>query len=472
MPPINELLNDESVSIEDKLAALKQKGIDVPAWAGRKNLEGQYDPKYHPVMDKTQYPDTVTGDGIERVTRVALDLQRLAVKRMTELCVGIPVKRIYKPTDEKQKDVARYLEAILVRNRVDTLNIERLNMLFAGCEVLTLWYATEDKNNVYGFDSPLKFRCRNFSPMLGDALYPLFDEYGDLVALSVGYTRKVGKAKVNYFDAYTDSLHVKYSDQGEGRWVEVVREQTTLGKIPAVYMYRPTPIWEGTSDTVYEIEMALSRNGNYLRKNSKPLFIVMADEIISYGDEKSQDREFRSVMQYPANAKAEYVTWAQAVDNLKFFVDSLRSLFFTQLQLPDWSYEKMSQQALSGESRKQLFIDAQMKVTDESGRLLEFFDRELNVAKAFLKSVLPSHTEAIDALIVETKITPFSIGDQQEQINMLITANGGLPIMSQREAVEALGHSEDVDRTMQEIAEQQQGDVFNPVNGAVGGEEE
>ena len=472
MPPINELLNDESVSIEDKLAALKQKGIDVPAWAGRKNLEGQYDPKYHPVMDKTQYPDTVTGDGIEKVTRVALDLQRLAVKRMTELCVGIPVKRIYKPTDEKQKDVARYLEAILVRNRIDTLNIERLNMLFAGCEVLTLWYATEDKNNVYGFDSPLKFRCRNFSPMLGDALYPLFDEYGDLVALSVGYTRKVGKAKVNYFDAYTDSLHVKYSDQGEGRWVEVVREQTTLGKIPAVYMYRPTPIWEGTSDTVYEIEMALSRNGNYLRKNSKPLFIVMADEIISYGDEKSQDREFRSVMQYPANAKAEYVTWAQAVDNLKFFVDSLRSLFFTQLQLPDWSYEKMSQQALSGESRKQLFIDAQMKVTDESGRLLEFFDRELNVAKAFLKSVLPSHTEAIDALIVETKITPFSIGDQQEQINMLITANGGLPIMSQREAIEALGHSEDVDRTMQEIAEQQQGDVFNPVNGAVGGEEE
>lgn len=472
MPPINELLNDESVSIEDKLAALKQKGIDVPAWAGRKNLEGQYDPKYHPVMDKTQYPDTVTGDGIERVTRVALDLQRLAVKRMTELCVGIPVKRIYKPTDEKQKDVARYLEAILVRNRIDTLNIERLNMLFAGCEVLTLWYATEDKNNVYGFDSPLKFRCRNFSPMLGDALYPLFDEYGDLVALSVGYTRKVGKAKVNYFDAYTDSLHVKYSDQGEGRWVEVVREQTTLGKIPAVYMYRPTPIWEGTSDTVYEIEMALSRNGNYLRKNSKPLFIVMADEIISYGDEKSQDREFRSVMQYPANAKAEYVTWAQAVDNLKFFVDSLRSLFFTQLQLPDWSYEKMSQQALSGESRKQLFIDAQMKVTDESGRLLEFFDRELNVAKAFLKSVLPSHTDAIDALIVETKITPFSIGDQQEQINMLITANGGLPIMSQREAIEALGHSEDVDRTMQEIAEQQQGNVFNPLEGAIGGEEE
>ena len=196
----------------------------------------------------------------------------------------------------------------------------------------------------------------------------------------------------------------------------------------------------------------------------------MADEVISYGDEKSQDREFRSVMQYPSGARAEYVTWEQAVDNLKFFVDNLRSLFFTQLQLPDWSYEKMSQQALSGESRKQLFIDAQMKVTDESGRLLEFFDRELNVVKAFLKTTLPTYADAIDALIVETKITPFSIGDQQELVNMLITASGGLPIMSQREAIEALGHSEDVDQTLREIAEQSQGDVFNPLEGAIGGE--
>ena len=65
---------------------------------------------------------------------------------------------------------------------------------------------------------------------------------------------------------------------------------------------------------------------------------------------------------YLKKATASYVTWTQAVDNLKFYINELRAMFFTQLQLPDWSYEKMSQQALSGESRKQLFIDAQMKV--------------------------------------------------------------------------------------------------------------
>ena len=49
----------------------------------------------------------------------------------------------------------------------------------------------------------------------------------------------------------------------------------------------------------------------------------------------------------------------------------------------------MKSNPMSGESRKQLFIDAQLKVKDESGRLIEFLDREMNVVKAFLKTMLP-----------------------------------------------------------------------------------
>ena len=460
---IEEILNSTELTAAEKIAALREKTIQVPAWAGRNGLQEQFDPTKHPVMNKQKYPDIASDDGIEEVTRVTCDLQRLATKRMTELCCGIPVKRVYKPENDMQKEIAAYLEAIFDRNRINSMNIERLNMLFAGCEVLTLWYAIESKNNTYGFDSQLKFRCRNFSPMLGDDLYPLFDEYGDMVAMSVGYTRKAGKKKVQYFDTYTEAKHIKYSDAG-GEWAEVENEDITgVGKIPCIYMYRPTPIWEDTSKTVYEIEWALSRNGNYLRKNSKPIFVVLADEVIQFGDEKPGNKEFKAVMQYPKGSTAQYVTWQQAIENLKFYVNELRSLFFTQLQLPDWSYEKMSQQALSGESRKQLFIDAQMKVNDESGRLLEGFDREINVVKAFLKTALPErYYSDIDALKVETKITPFSITDTKETVDMLMTANGGEPIMSQRESIEEFGHSDDVDKTLEEIAQQGVEEAFNP----------
>lgn len=462
MPSIKDILGSDTTERE-KITALKQKTVSVPAWTGQKGLESEYDPTKHPVMNKQLYPDIVRDDGVERVTRITLSFQKLAAVRMSELCTGIPVKRIYKPENDRQKLVAEAMEKIFDRNRINSVNTKRCKQLFAGCEIFTLWYAVEQRNSLYGFNSLLKLRCRTFSPMLGDELYPFFDEYGDMVAMSIGYTRKVGRKNVQYFDTYTDgedSRHIKWSNEG-GEWAIIEDENTTLLKIPGVYAWRPMPIWEDTSRNVFEMEWSLSRNGNYLRENSKPKFVVCANEVIQYGDEKSPDKEFKAVSQFPTGAKAEYVTWQQATESLKFHIETLRSLYFTQLQLPDWSYEKMSQQALSGESRKQMFIDAELKVGDESGDLLEFFDREVNVVKAFLKLMMGAAYHAdIDALPVENKVTPYRITDRKEKIEELTAANGNLPIMSQRESIEEFGHSDNVDKTLEEIYEQDKVDSF------------
>lgn len=462
MPSIKDILGSDTTERE-KIAALKQKTVSVPAWTGQKGLESEYDPTKHPVMNKQLYPDIVRDDGVERVTRITLSFQKLAAVRMSELCTGIPVKRIYKPENDRQKLVAEAMEKIFDRNRINSVNTKRCKQLFAGCEIFTLWYAVEQRNNLYRFNSLLKLRCRTFSPMLGDELYPFFDEYGDMVAMSIGYTRKVGRKNIQYFDTYTDgedSRHIKWSNES-GEWAIIEDEKTTLLKIPGVYAWRSMPIWEDTSRNVFEMEWSLSRNGNYLRENSKPKFVVCANEVIQYGDEKSSNKEFKTVAQFPTGAKAEYVTWQQATESLKFHIETLRSLYFTQLQLPDWSYEKMSQQALSGESRKQMFIDAELKVGDESGDLLEFFDREVNVVKAFLKLMMGAAYHAdIDALPVENVITPYRISDEKEKVETLMTANGNKPIMSQRESIEKYGHSDNVDQTLKEIAEQEMNDSF------------
>lgn len=109
---IEEILNSTELTAAEKVAALREKKIQVPAWTGRDGLVHQFDPTKHPVMNKQKYPDIVSDDGIEYVTRITVDLQRLAVKRMTEMCCGIPVKRIYKPENDIQKEIAKYLEAI------------------------------------------------------------------------------------------------------------------------------------------------------------------------------------------------------------------------------------------------------------------------------------------------------------------------------------------------------------------------
>ena len=456
MATIDEIIKEGRPAV-DIIADLKDKSVCVPPW---RDLEKEYNPKKHPVTNKAKYPDIINDDGtIDYVTRITYDLMRLAARRMSELCFGTPVKRIYKATTDKEKEAAKILEAIMECNRIDAFNIERGEMLFSGCEVMTLWYAVENKNNLYGIESPIKIRCRNFSPVQGMSLYPLFDEYGDYIAMSVGYKLKKNKKSIEYFDTYTDKQHVKWMDDGAG-WTLEESEKITIQKNPTLYTFRPTPIWENTADLVYEMEWAVSRNGNYLRKNSKPAFIVFADEEIKFGSEKDEKSEFKTLLQFPKGSDARYVTWPQAVENLKFFVQELRQMFFTQLQLPDWSYENMKSSPMSGEARKQMFIDAHLKVRDESGRLLEFLGREMNVVKAFAKMIAPKLEKEIDSMKVEILITPFSVSDDKDTINNLVSATAGKPIMSQREAVANLGWTDDIDKTMKELAEEASMDVF------------
>lgn len=458
------ILDKISNGDEDVFSLLRQKTYTPPSW---EKLKKEFYPFLHPVITDPDYKDeydeeTNTWD---RKTRITYALQMLATKRMTELTFGIPVQRVYYPQNDRQKELQKYIENIFNRNHIDSVNIERGNMLFASCEVMTLWYAVEQRHNTYGFDSNIKLRCRTFSPMNGDTIYPLFDEYGDLIALSIEYTRTDGDDTNTYFDMYTATRHVKWSNaESKGSEMKIVENEDTsaIGKIPAVYIVRKYPIWEDTSRMVYEMEWSISRNGNYLRKNSKPVFVVAATEDIPFGQEKSEKKEFRTVLQIPQGATANYVTWSGAIENLKYSIDELREMFFTQLQLPDWSYEKMKSTPMSGEARKQLFIDCQMKVKDESGRILEALDREVNVVKAYLKVMLPSDAADIDALEVENVITPFQINDEREIITNIMTATGGKAIMSQREGVELYGHSKDVDKTMEELQAADMSNLFEP----------
>lgn len=479
---IKEIIRKAIENGENVTGQLRVKSINVPSWD---ELEKEYNPEKHPVMDKKEYPDVTIYEekqseseknefgepvmikvavGVEKVSRVTYALQDLAVKRTTELCFGIPVKRQYAPENDRQREIATYMEKIFERNHIDTMNIERGRKLFASCEIMTLWYSIQQENEQYGFKSKLKLRSVTYSPMQGDLLYPLFDEYGDLVALSVSYVRKVEDKMTSFFDTYTAEKHLRWSNNGEGSGTAmelVLNEDIKIGKIPAIYMFRPTPVWENTSWMVYEMEWAVSRNGNYLRKNSRPILAAFVNEEIQFGKSPATDKAFRDIVQYPQGSSLQYVTWSQAIDNLKYYVNELRQMFFTQLQLPDWSYENMKTSPMSGEARKQLFIDCHLKVKDESGRWLEFFDREVNVVKAYMKQMLPEEYSAdIDALPVENIITPFTITSKADDLGIYVTATGGKQLMSQGTAIQKLGMVDDADEEMRKIQAETVQDIF------------
>ena len=81
---------------------------------------------------------------------------------------------------------------------------------------------------------------------------------------------------------------------------------------------------------------------------------------------------------------------------------------------------------------------------------------------AVVRALGGGYAQDIEALPVEVEITPFSITDEKDTITNLMTANGNKPIVSQRESIELLGWSADVDKTMQEIEADGMRDAFEP----------
>ena len=164
---IKQIINGKSA--DDTISALKEKSIVVPDWG---NLEKEYNVERHEIMDVRKYQDRVVNGDVQKISRVTLGMEKLAVKRMTGLAFGIPVQRVYSPNGEQEKKVAKIMEDIFQRNRIDSLNVSRSNQLYASCEVATIWYLQNQDTQYAGEKTKLKARVRVYSPMKGDKLYP------------------------------------------------------------------------------------------------------------------------------------------------------------------------------------------------------------------------------------------------------------------------------------------------------------
>lgn len=452
--PISEVISD-----------LKQKSISVPSWD---KLRKEYNPKEHSVWTDRTYRDKVVKGEVIRMCRVTLGYEKLATKRMAELLFGIPCKRIYQDIEnDRQKTARNIIESIYKKNRINSVNLERARRLYASCEVMTIWYTQPSPTEYAKVKTDYKLRCRTFSPMDDAELYPLFDDYDDLIALSVGYSRIIKNTTYHYFETYTATEHMRWVSTGGGDWAEdMEREKIYIEKIAGVYAHIPEPVWEDEHSNVEEIEWTLSRNGNYIRKNSKPTWVEFVDvnemKMLKGKEEGNSDTTARNVLRYPKGSEAGYKTWEQSTDANTFHVDTLRKNFFRQLQLPDMSMDEMKNTNMSGEARKMMFIDGQLKVVDEQGVWIEFLHREFVVIKAFAMRMFPEYEAEIESLECEVLITPYKVEDEGDKINNYTSATGGKAIMSRRTAIAMLDKVENVDDELDAIKEEETADLFDP----------
>lgn len=461
------------------ISELKKKSVNVPDWAV---LLKDYEPTKHDIVsDMIGRKDRQRSDGVlELASRIYIGLEKLLSHRYTAYTFSLPVKRTYSniENNEMRIAIANAIEAIYKHVRIDALNLKRGLAYYAACEIFTIWYTVERQNTLYGFPCKYKLKCKTYTPMDGTKLYPLIDEMDDMLAMSFEYVKKDGERETTYFETFTADRHYLWKCDGESAdgWSPVLvsksedgsmvsGEAINIEKIPGAYLWRPAPVYHGLSYIRKEIEYSLSRNSDVIAYNSAPVLKISGDVI---GEENKG--ESRRAWRLANGGDVSYVSWQQSVEALKYHIDMLIKLFFMQAQMPDVSFDNLKGLGSIGyDARQTLFTDAHLKIGDEAGAWIEFFERECNVIKAFLKKMNVKWANEVDNVDVEHIITPFVQNDEKYEIEKWMKANGDKPLVGHLESIRKAGVSEDPDATFEEYQNEQNASLESRVNDLFGG---
>ena len=268
--------------------------------------------------------------------------------------------------------------------------------------------------------------------------------------------QKEADSLINYFEAFTAEKHYIWKSTGKDGWESILQdEEIVIEKIPAIYLYRHAPVYDGLSVLREDLEYSLSRNSDVIAYNSAPVLKVSGTLV---GEEKKG--ETRRIYRVENGGDVSYVSWQQSIEALKYHIDSLVKLFFMQSQMPDISFENLKSLGNIGfDARKTLLADAHLKIGEEAGPWVEFFERETNVIKAFLKKMNTAWASEIDNVKVEHIITPFIQEDEKSEIEKWRTASGGKALVSQQEAIKLAGFTDNPDRTYELIQQEEQQEI-------------
>lgn len=447
----------EGRNITDIISDLKDKAIPVPLWS---ELEKEYNPLKHEIITNPALrpkEKRKKNGQLDKPAKILYPAEKIVTRRMNQMCFTIPVERKYEiGDDETLKEIKEAIESVYDKVRINGVNKNRMRAYFGACEVCTVWYAVDEENDDYGFHSKYKFKCRSYSPMptkmskISEAtLWPVFDDYDDMVAMCIEYTITRKSEATHYFDCYTKDLFKSYSSKnGLYNDAEVETKPISIGKIPVVYLWRPAPIYEGIANNRDDIEFTISRMSDVIRKNSAPIVKVVGDLI---GD-KPDGGEAREVYKLKDGGDVGLVSPAVSHEATSYYVNQLKENIEEDTQMPNLSMTNVkSLGSIGADARKTLLADAHMKVGEEKDDIIWALDRECNIIKAFLGEANNTWKEGLKKLKVSHVITPFIQNDRASRISEYSEATGGKPLMSQRTAIERLGEVKDADVEIERI---------------------
>ena len=479
MRTIDEVLRIED--IDQKIAYLKKgRKTELPDAV---KLYNDWNPNRHEIITDTEkYPkikitvekekevyDEKTGKitTIPKKTkdvepnRIALPIEQDIVNIQTAFTVGTEPKMNCEP-EENEQGLFSALRKVLEKNKIKYQNKRIVRSWLSEQECAEYWYVVKDDGfwaklkrkigTLFGASAP-EYRLNSviWSPFRGDKLYPFFDDSNNLVAFSREYKKKdLDDVEITCFMTITaDSVYQWEFIDG---WKSVSSFKHGFKKLPVLYCYRPEAYCEKIKTLRVRLEKLMSNYADCIDYHFFPILML-------FGDVQNFSGEFKNrvVELLGDRANAQYLTWQQVPDTIKFEVETLLNQMYGLTNTPRISFDtlKGTGNALSGVAFDYVFLSTHLNVENLAEVIGEFMQRRVNFLVSALGSINSSLEKAAETIDINVEIEPYRLDNVDDRVSTAVKAVSG-NVWSQKHGVLFAGNADRLDEELQQIKEEQE----------------
>lgn len=469
--------------IEQKIQYLRKgRKTELP---DRNKLWADWNPDLHEILtDKTKYPDrkvlkedakTVyderTGRNfeieaqyeIEPVNRISIPLEQDIVNIQTAFTVGTEPSMDCTPSNDEETWLFAALKSVLQKGKIRYQNKKIVRSWLSEKEVAEYWYATDAetfwekfwariKRTFNGKVKPTKkLRSVVWSPFRGDKLYPFFDEYDNMVAFSREFKRKTFEDKeITVFMTITKNAVYQWEFDDDWTTPEGKTFKHGFKKLPVIYAYRPESYCHKIKSFRERLEKLLSNYADCIDYHFFPLLKLIGDVEGFAG--KTKDKMVKLTGE---GADAQYLTWSQVPDTVKFEAETLTNNAYDMTNTPRISFENLkgTGNALSGTAFRFVFMGAHMAVENHGEVIGDFMQRRVNFLVSALGSINSyEFDKASQTIDIDVNLVPYMIDNISDKVETAVKAvEGG--VWSRREGILFAGNADRIDEELKEIEE-------------------
>ncbi len=445
-------------------------------------LMDDWNPNRHEIMtDKEKYPkititveqertvyDEKTGKTVTKpaVTkpvepnRIVLPIEQDIVNIQTAFTVGTEPKMDCEP-DEGERPLLTAVRKCMQQNKTKYQNRRIVRAWLSELECAEYWYAVKDD----GFWSKIRrafaaalgkvspgYRLKSvlWSPFRGDRLYPFFDDGGNMIAFSRGYTRReLDGSEVKCFMTVTDKMVYQW-ELGTGTSGQPYTEKAFahgFEKIPVIYCHRDASYCDKIRTLRVRLEKLVSNYADCIDYHFFPILMLFGEVERFSGEFKNRVVELTG-----EGANAAYLTWNQAADTVKLELESLIERIYAMTSTPRISFENLKGggNVFSGVSFRYVFMGAHMAVENHAEVIGDFMQRRVNFLVSALGTLNAGFRKASGTIDIDVRLQPYMIDSIDDNVKTAVAALQG-EVWSQKHAVVFAGNVERLSEELEEI---------------------